>query len=101
VLGGLSIAFSFFTLGDVISALLTSRIVVQFMGQVAALHLLRRRPGFVLPFRMWLYPLPSIIALVGWSYIFSTSGWRFAAFGMATLALGVVAYLARARAQRA
>lgn len=97
VLGGLSIAFSFFTLGDVISALLTSRIVVQFMGQVAALHLLRRRPGFVLPFRMWLYPLPSIIALVGWSYVFSTSGWRFAAFGMATLALGVLAYFVRAR----
>lgn len=97
VLGGLSIAFSFFTLGDVISALLTSRILVQFMGQVVALHLLRRRPGFVLPFRMWLYPLPSLVALLGWSYIFATSGGRFIAFGVGTLAVGVVAYLARER----
>lgn len=97
VLGGLAIVFSFFTLGDVISALLTSRILVQFMGQVAALHLLRQRAGFVLPFRMWLYPLPSIIALVGWSYVFATSGWRFVGFGVATLALGGVAYLVRAR----
>jgi len=101
ILGALSIAFSFFSLGDVISALLTSRILVQFMGQVAALHILRKRPGYVLPFRMWLYPIPSIIALAGWSYIFATSGWRFVGFGVVTLALGVVAYRVRAGIVRA
>jgi amino acid transporter len=92
VLGLLSIAGSFFPLGDVISALLTSRILIQFVGQIAALHILRQRHDFVLPFRMWLYPLPSIIALTGWLYIFATSGWGFAGLGLATIVAGVVAY---------
>jgi amino acid transporter len=101
VLGGLSILCSFFALGDVISALLTSRILIQFMGQIAALHILRRRPGFVLPFRMWLYPVPSVVALAGWTYVFASSGWGFAGLGVATVAAGVVAYQLRARTLRA
>ncbi|MES3035570.1 MAG: amino acid permease [Gemmatimonadota bacterium] len=92
VLGGLSILGSFLSLGDVISALLTSRILIQFVGQIAALHLLRRRKDFHFPFRMWLYPVPSIIALTGWLYIFATSGWGFAGLGLATVAAGVIAY---------
>jgi amino acid transporter len=100
VLGGLSIVGSFFALGDVISALLTSRILIQFMGQIAALHLLRRRADFVMPFRMWLYPVPSVVALVGWTYVFATSGWGFAGLGIATLAAGVVAYKVWARAPK-
>ncbi len=100
VLGVLSILCSFFSLGDVISALLTSRILIQFVGQIAALHILRQRKGFVLPFRMWFYPVPSIIALVGWFYIFSTSGWGFAGLGLATVVVGVVAYALWQRTRR-
>ena len=100
VLGGLSIAGSFFSLGDVISALLTSRILIQFVGQIAALHILRQRPGFVLPFRMWWYPVPSMIALVGWLYIFATSGWGFAGLGLATVVAGVGAYAIWVRHRR-
>ena len=92
VLGVLSILCSFFSLGDVISALLTSRILIQFVGQIAALHVLRRRHDFVLPFRMWLYPVPSVIALAGWLYIFATSGWGFAGLGVATVVVGLGAY---------
>jgi amino acid transporter len=92
VLGVLSILCSFFSLGDVISALLTSRILIQFVGQIAALHILRQRKDFVLPFRMWLYPVPSTIALAGWLYIFATSGWSFVALGLATVVAGVGAY---------
>lgn len=92
VLGGLSILGSFLSLGDVISALLTSRILIQFVGQIAALHVLRRRKGFAFPFRMWCYPIPSIIALTGWLYIFATSGWGFAGLGLATIIAGTIAY---------
>jgi amino acid transporter len=95
VIGTLSIVGAFFSLSDVISALLTSRILVQFMGQIAALHLLRKRGDVAFPFRMRLYPIPSIIAFVGWSFVFATSGWRFVAIGVGTLVLGVVAYQAR------
>ena len=92
VLGVLSILCSFFSLGDVISALLTSRILIQFVGQIAALHRLRQRTDFVLPFRMWLYPVPSLVALAGWLYIFATSGWGFAGLGVVMVAVGVGAY---------
>ncbi|MCC7054563.1 MAG: amino acid permease [Gemmatimonadaceae bacterium] len=92
VLGGLSILCSFVPLGDVISALLTSRILIQFVGQIAALHVLRQRKGMEFPFRMWFYPVPSLIALTGWLYIFATSGWGFAGLGVATVVAGVAAY---------
>ena len=99
VLGVLSILCSFFSLGDVISALLTSRILIQFVGQIAALHRLRQRKDFVLPFRMWFYPVPSIVALAGWLYIFATSGWGFAGLGMAMVVAGVGAYALWVRAR--
>jgi len=97
VLGGLSIVASLFDLDSVISALLTSRILVQFLAQIAALHYMRRhRSAIARPFRMWLYPLPSAVAFVGWTYIFMTSGWRYIAFGLLTLVAGVGAYAIRA-----
>jgi amino acid transporter len=93
VMGGLSIVASLWNLDAVISALLTSRILIQFVGQIFALHWLRtHRHDIERPFRAWLYPLPSVIALAGWAYIFLTSGWNFAGFGVLTLAAGVAAY---------
>jgi amino acid transporter len=93
VFGVLSMVASLWTLDTVISALLTSRILVQFIGQIIALHHLRaHRLDVARPFRMWLYPLPSIIAFLGWTYIFLTSGWAFVGFGLLTLMLGVLAY---------
>jgi amino acid transporter len=91
-MGGLAIACSFFALDDVISALLTSRIVIQFIAQILALRLLHKRKDFPLPFRMWFYPTPSVIAFTGWAYIFITSGWRFTSFGLLSLLAGVIAY---------
>ena len=97
VLGTIAIAGSFFTLDDVIPALLTTRILVQFMGQIWALHRLRSQPGFEMPFRMWWYPMPSIIAFLGWLYIFSTSGGKFIAFGILTLLVGIAAWWLKER----
>ena len=93
VLGVLSIVASLWSLDAVISALLTSRILIQFLAQIVALHHLRtRRSDVARPFRMWLYPVPSAIAFLGWSYIFLTSGWGFAGFGILTLVAGVMAW---------
>ncbi len=92
-IGLLAIGASFWSLDAVISALLTSRILVQFIAQIFALDRLRRhRPEIPRPFKMWLYPLPSALAFLGWAYIFLTSGWIFIAFGLLTLAMGVAAY---------
>src|SRR5215469_2822898 len=60
----------FFSLKDVIAALVVVRILMQFSLQhVGVMLLRRRRPDMVRPFRMWLYPLPPIVALVGFGYI--------------------------------
>lgn len=73
-LGGLTAVFCFLPLQTVIDAAVTVRIAVQFIGQIAGLHVLRKtRPDVVLPFRMWLYPIPSLLALVGWVFILSTA----------------------------
>ena len=92
--GALSILGGMLSLDWVVPALITARIVVQFMGQIVAVHLLRtQRPDIERPYRMWLYPLPSIVALVGWIYVFGTSGWTFALYGLGTLGLGILAFL--------
>lgn len=93
VLGTLAIVASLWNLDQVISALLTCRILVQFIGQVFALDWIRRRRGdMARPFRMWLYPLPAGIALLGWVFIFLSSGWSYIAFGLATTLAGLAAY---------
>jgi hypothetical protein len=45
------------------------------------------------PFRIWLYPVPVVIAFVGWLFIFSTSGALVILFGLGVLALGVLCFL--------
>src|SRR5439155_234589 len=83
MLGVLSILAGFVSLGMVIDALITTRILVQFIGQIGAVTLLRRRaPDLPRPYRMWLYPLPSLIALLGWIFIFATTPPTVVAFGL-------------------
>jgi amino acid transporter len=93
VLGLIAIAASAFSLGIVIDALIATRILVQFIGQIAAvIHLRRVRPEMPRPYRMWLYPIPALIALVGWIFIFLTTDVKVIAFGLGLLALGVVCF---------
>jgi amino acid transporter len=93
-IGALAIAGGMLSLDWVVSAILTARILIQFIGQIAAVEVLRKtRPDVRLPFRMWLYPLPSVLALVGWVYVFATSGWTFVLCGLGVLGTGVLAFV--------
>jgi amino acid transporter len=93
LIGAIAIAASTLSLGVVIDALITTRILIQFMGQIVAVALLRRsRPDLERPFRIWLYPLPNLVALAGWIFVFSTSGATVILFGLATLAIGLGAF---------
>ena len=86
VLGVISIFCSFFSLGIVIDALI--------IGQIFAVALLRKRaPEMRRPYRMWLYPLPSMMALVGWVFIFATTDWPIVLLGLGTLTLGAIFFL--------
>ena len=92
-LGSLAAVFTLIPLGTVISYLIVMRALVQFLGQNIGMHLLRRnRPDLPTPFRMWLYPIPSLIAAAGWIFIFVTSR-HLMLIGLGFLASGVIAFL--------
>ena len=94
VLGVLSILAGFFALGTVIDALIVTRILVQFIGQIVGLILLRRRaPQMRRPYRMWLYPVPALVALLGWIFVFATTQARVILFGVGVLLLGCLTFL--------
>ncbi len=93
VIGVIAIACSFFSLGLVIDALLVTRILVQFIGQIVAVQLLRKqKPELPRPFRIWLYPLPNLLALAGWSFAFLTTKPQLLQYGLVVLALGIVSF---------
>ena len=70
VLGGVACVCCFFSLRDVIAALVVLRIVLQFgLQQVGVIVLRVRQPNLPRPFRMWLYPLPPLLALVGFAFV--------------------------------
>jgi len=69
-MGGFAAFFCFFRLADVIAALVVIRIIVQFLAQIVGLLILRKtRPDVPRPFKMWLYPVPAVIALIGFLYV--------------------------------
>lgn len=72
------------------------RILIQFIGQAAGILILRKRkpPGFF-PFKMWLYPLPALIAIVMWLGIFFSTGEYFAVGGIVVMSTGAVMFLLR------
>jgi len=94
VLGVISIVAGYFSLDTVIDALIVTRILVQFMGQIIGLMWLRRRaPDMPRPYRMWLYPVPALIALLGWIFVFVTTEARVILFGVGVLAVGCLAFM--------
>jgi hypothetical protein len=98
VIGVIAIICSFFSLGIVIDVLIATRIIVQFAGQIFAVALLRKNsPKMERPYRIWLYPLPSLIALTGWMFIYLTLDRVIIIFSLVALATGVVSFLAWSR----
>lgn len=95
-LGVLTSVFCFLDLTTVISAAVCVRIVVQFLGQIAGLHLVRTtRPDIELPFRMWLYPIPSLIASIGWIYVLATADRYALQLSLGVVVSGAMVYLSR------
>jgi amino acid transporter len=89
---------SLFNLDFIIAATLASRILIQFLGQIIGLTLLRKnRPDLVRPYKMWLYPVPSVIAFCGFSFIFVSSGIEAIGVGLIWMAAGVLAFLGWAK----
>lgn len=100
----LGVIASFFTLGplgEVIGSLVAVRILLQYLPQTVGFFLLRfREPQLNRPFRMWFYPLPGLVSLLGWIYILATATPRSLLFAVAVFVAGTVAYMLRARRRR-
>ena len=90
---GISVACAYLPLMQIIDMLLITRILVQFIGQIAAVWWLRKtRPEMERPYKMWLYPLPCLAALAGWVFVFLTYSWKTQLYGLGVLALGLAAF---------
>lgn len=98
-LGVVAAAFCFLRLKDAISALVVIRLILQFLVQAVGLIVFRiTRPDVRRPFRMWLYPVPAVVAIAGFLFIlFNRHNWqnemRYA--GVILLA-GLIIYMIRA-----
>jgi len=86
-----------------ISLLTTVMVIVQSLAQIAAVSVLRRRqPHLARPYKMILYPLPSVVAGIGWLTIYlfadkANAGVHPIEWSLAWLALGCLAFLVWAR----
>lgn len=82
----------FMKLKDVIDSILAMRILIQFIGQAVGVILLRQRFGTKgLPFKMWLFPIPVIISIAIWIFLFLSTGW-FALWGSLIALAGIVVF---------
>ena len=98
-LGGVAALFCFFSLSQVIAALVAIRILLQYVLQQIGVIVLRvRRPQMARPFRMWLYPLPPVAALAGFIFILFSrpDASREMVYAAVVAATGSALYLLRA-----
>jgi amino acid transporter len=87
-----------FDLFSVIRAILAMRCLIQFVGQACGLMLLHRKwKSERWPFRMWIYPVPVILAIAGWIAIFLSTGVVPIVSSLVAMTVGVLVYLIRAR----
>jgi len=99
-LTGVAALFCFLRLADLIAALIVIRIVLQFLMQTVGVIVLRvRQPDMPRPFRMWLYPIPALVAAVSFSFIlFSRKD--FLGYAALITVVGVVIYIVRSWRRR-
>jgi fructoselysine transporter len=101
LLGGLALLFSLtLRLKTAIAAILAMRLLVQFIGQAVGVMLLHKRwRPQRLPFKMWLYPVPAVLTMIAWAWLFWQTG-PVRKWGLLEIALGVIAFLVWTREMR-
>lgn len=102
VLGSIAFVFSilFDNLRDVIRAILAMRILVQFISQAIGLILLHKRKGKdFFKWKMPLYPIPVILAILIWAFIFRSTN-ELMLYGLGVALLGVIAFLIKSNVRK-
>src|ERR1700747_2910502 len=98
-LGVAAAAFCFLRLKAAIAALVVIRLILQFLVQAVGSIVLRiRRPEIPRPFRMWLYPVPAVVATAGFLFIlFNRQNWeKGGRYAVVILLAGLAIYMIRA-----
>src|SRR5271157_3017185 len=102
-LAGVAALFCFLRLADLIAALVVIRIVLQYLVQAVGVIVLRiRQPEMARPFRMWLYPVPALVAAGSFVFILvSRTGFlREIRYAAVILVVGIFVYCVRAWQRR-
>jgi len=99
-MGVITIIGSLFTLTTIINAAVATLVIIQSLAQCAAIVVLRRRqPNLPRPYRQWLYPVPTIIALVGWVYIYISATWLSIGLSVGWIVIGCIAFFIYAKTE--
>ncbi len=100
-LGIIASVFSLGRLPDVIGSLVATRVLIQYLPQAVGLFVLRfRAPDMKRPFRMWLYPVPGLISILGWLYILGTAAHKALVFAAVVFIIGSAVFFIRAKVRR-
>ena len=98
VLGLIASVFSLGSLPDVIGSLVATRVIIQYLPQAIGLFVLRfRAPNLERPFKMWLFPIPGIISVLGWLYLLGTAKAKSLLFAFAVLLIGSAVFFVRSK----
>jgi amino acid transporter len=102
ILGVLSACACMLNLSTLISLVIVIQTMVQFLAQCVAVVLLRRRHAKAdkLTFRMPLYPIPVVVAFMGWLLILISSGVRNILFAFSATLAGVAIFLYKSRQEQ-
>ncbi len=94
ILASLAFVFSLlFKMKEVITAIIVMRIIIQFLGQSVGLLLYHQKNKTEkFPFRMKLYPLPVVIGISVWLFIFFSAEPIYIAGALGVIATGCIAY---------
>ena len=93
-LGAVAFVFSLlFKMKEVITAIIVMRIIVQFIGQAVGIILYHKyNKKDLFPFRMPLYPLPAILSIAVWIFIFFSAERSYYVGAMSLILVGAAVY---------
>ncbi len=97
LLAGTAFVFSLlFKMAEVITAIIVMRILVQFIGQSVGIILYhQRKKEERFPYRMLLYPLPPLIGIAVWLFVFCSAELKYILGALAVIGVGGVLFLIR------
>ena len=93
-IGGLGFVFSLLLkLKEVISAIIVMRILVQFVSQaIGVIAWRKRKPEDERPFKMPLFPVPAVLSIIIWLFVFGTSKPVFIIGAICIIGLGALLF---------